>query len=84
MVSSKEGGLGGKVIYLDGDNGWRFYYAHLSGWEVRSGRVKAGQLIGYVGATGNAAGGAPHLHFQMWTPSGNIVDPYSYLREMQR
>lgn len=83
-ISSKEGGLGGKVIYLDGDNGWRFYYAHLSGWAKRSGRVKAGQLIAYVGATGNAAGGAPHLHFQMWTPSGNIVDPYSYLKEMER
>jgi murein DD-endopeptidase MepM/ murein hydrolase activator NlpD len=83
-ISSKEGGLGGKVIYLDGDNGWRFYYAHLSGWAVRSGRVKAGQLIGYVGATGNAAGGAPHLHFQMWTSSGSIVDPYSYLKQMER
>jgi murein DD-endopeptidase MepM/ murein hydrolase activator NlpD len=83
-ISSKQGGLGGKVIYLEADNGWRFYYAHLSGWAVRSGRVKAGQLIAYVGATGNAAGGAPHCHFQMWTPSGGIVEPYRYLKQMER
>lgn len=81
-VSSKTGGLGGKVIYLSGSNGWRFYYAHLDGWAVRSGRVKAGQIIGYVGATGNASGGAPHLHLQI-EPRGSPVNPYPYLRAME-
>jgi putative cell wall-binding protein len=83
-VSSKDSGLGGRVIYLDGDSGWRFYYAHLSDWAVTSGWVEAGTVIGYVGNTGNASGGACHLHLQMWTPQGALVNPYSYLLKMPR
>jgi len=57
-------GLGGKVVYMLGAN-WRFhYYAHLNSIEVSSFTpVSAGQVIGQVGTSGNAAGKSPHLHY---------------------
>lgn len=85
IVTTRVNTLGGNCVYLDGDNGWRFYYAHMERWAVTSGQhVQAGQRVGYVGNSGNASGGATHLHIQMWKPDGTLVNPYPYLRQMLR
>jgi murein DD-endopeptidase MepM/ murein hydrolase activator NlpD len=82
-VRASNNGLGGRCIWLRGSNGWSFYYAHLDRWIVRSGRVRAGQVIATVGSTGNAAGGAPHLHFQIHPGGGRPINPYPYLRRAE-
>jgi peptidoglycan LD-endopeptidase LytH len=73
---------GGIQLYLQGDNGVEYFYAHLSGYAVSTGtRVRAGQLIAYNGQTGNAAATAPHVHFEVHL-SGGPVNPYPYLRRV--
>lgn len=63
-------GRGGQALYQFGpDSTHMFYYAHLSRFAegVGSGtRVEPGDVIGYVGSTGNAPRSAPHLHFAVW------------------
>jgi murein DD-endopeptidase MepM/ murein hydrolase activator NlpD len=66
--------LGGRIVSLVGDDGARYYYAHLSNWEGSSRRVEAGEVIGYVGHTGNTS--ADHLHFEIRPGGGANVNPY--------
>jgi len=75
---------GGITLYLQGDNGAEYYYAHLSGYAVAAGtRVKAGQLIAYNGQSGNARYTAPHVHFEVHPggPGSSPVNPYPYVRQ---
>ncbi|HEX2157394.1 MAG TPA: M23 family metallopeptidase, partial [Actinomycetes bacterium] len=71
---------GGIQLYLQGDNGIEYFYAHLSGYAVSTGtRVRAGQLIAYNGQTGNAQYTAPHVHFEVHI-GGTPVNPYPHLK----
>ena len=72
--------IGGRVVWLsDTTAGQSLYYAHLNDWAVRQGQaVKAGDVLGYVGNTGNARSTPPHLHFGIY--SGGPVDPLPFVR----
>lgn len=89
LFTSKAGGL--TVYQFDPTSTFSYYYAHLDRYAdgLSEGQyVRAGQMIGYVGSTGNAAADAPHLHFaifrlgaerQWW--KGDPVNPYPLLAD---
>ncbi|MEX0790601.1 MAG: M23 family metallopeptidase, partial [Actinomycetota bacterium] len=73
VIQKGTAGAGGISVWLRGDSGMGYYYAHLQSWardlEVGQ-RVEKGYVIGFVGDTGNAEGGTPHLHFEMHPGGG--------------
>ena len=84
-------GLGGITIYAtDPDERFVYYYAHLDGYAPDlhvDQRVRRGDVLGYVGTSGNAPANAPHLHFQimrlldrdrLW--DGVPIDPKPFLQ----
>ncbi len=74
--------LGGLSLYLRGDDGSTYFYAHLNGYtDLGSAgvRVVAGDHIAFNGNTGNARGGAPHIHFERHPGGGAAVNPYQWL-----
>jgi peptidoglycan LD-endopeptidase LytH len=83
-LSNLDRGRGGISLWLR-DRGTAFYYAHNQHNLVRLGqRVRAGQVIARVGATGNARGGPPHLHFQVHPNGGRPVSPDALVRRWCR
>jgi murein DD-endopeptidase MepM/ murein hydrolase activator NlpD len=88
LFTSKAGGL--TIYQFDPSGTFSYYYAHLDGYAdgLREGQiVHRGDVIGYVGSTGNASADAPHLHFaifrltserQWW--KGEPINPYPVLQ----
>lgn len=77
VISAGWAGGYGYMILIDHGNGVETRYAHSSRLAVSAGQnVKKGQIIGYVGSTGNATG--PHLHFEIII-NGGTVNPLKYI-----
>lgn len=74
--------LGGKVVWVVGPQLSRHYYAHLDEYaaHIQEGDwVEVGEVLGYVGNTGNAINTPPHLHYGIYLTSG-ATNPYPYLK----
>lgn len=82
--------LGGLTVYtIDDERRFVYYYAHLDRYAdglTEGQRIARGDLLGYVGTTGNAPKNTPHLHFQLMRYLGNgrwwdgdPINPYPYL-----
>ena len=85
LVKRRVGGLGGNAVWLEADHGVSYFYAHFDRFEgafdgpESSRRVKKGDVIGYTGNTGNAAGGPIHTHFEIHPAGGGAINPYRIL-----
>ncbi len=74
--------IGGKVVWVINKNLQAVYYAHLDKQLVKTGqRVKAGQVLGTVGNTGNAKTTPAHLHFGVYRGWGGAVNPLPFVKK---
>jgi murein DD-endopeptidase MepM/ murein hydrolase activator NlpD len=77
-VEPVEGSRGGIQFWLEGDDGVLYIGTHMSAFGA-AGRVFAGDVVGYVGDSGNAKGSSPHLHFEIHPEYNKPVNPYATL-----
>lgn len=96
VVWVRDRGTAGRYVTIDHGNGYESWYMHLNddmpgtddgsaplslGVAVGLGdTVEAGQVIGWVGDSGNAEGSSPHTHFELHR-NGRAIDPHPLLRE---
>jgi murein DD-endopeptidase MepM/ murein hydrolase activator NlpD len=92
LFTSKQGGL--TVYQFDPSEKYAYYYAHLDSYapDLKEGQqLRRGQMVGYVGVTGNSDPNAPHLHFAIFELGadkkwweGTPVNPYPYVAGVAR
>ncbi len=78
-LEHQKGPIGGNVAVLHTDDRTRYVYSHLSAYEGAPRIVTAGELIGRVGRTGNAAKTPAHLHFEIHPLEGGAINPTAAL-----
>ncbi|WP_350562747.1 M23 family metallopeptidase [Psychrobacter sp. CAL346-MNA-CIBAN-0220] len=76
--------LGGQVVVIVGPGGAGHYYAHLDSYAdiTPNDWVDTGDIIGYVGNSGNAKGTPPHVHYGIYI-NGRAVNPYPLLQKSE-
>lgn len=74
---------GGGYAWIDDEDGYSHYLAHMRGVAVRSGqRVRAGELVGFCSDAGGAHGSCPHLHYAVTGPGDAKVNPYAAVKDL--
>lgn len=84
-VRLAENALGGTSAWVVADDGTYVYLTHMSGYReglITDSRIQAGDVVGYVGNSGNAATTPPHLHIEFHPGGGEAVDPKPILDQM--
>ena len=82
LVTLGSGGRSGSFVVLEAPDGTHYLYAHLDRFAARlatGDTVAKGEVIGFVGTSGNAAATAPHLHFEVRPAGGAAIDPVPFL-----
>ncbi|MEZ0092151.1 peptidoglycan DD-metalloendopeptidase family protein [Streptacidiphilus sp. EB129] len=77
VVSTKWNPFYGNMLMVTASDGTVTWYCHLSAYRIRTGPVKAGDIVAYSGDTGNSTG--PHLHFEVHPNGGPAIDPLPWL-----
>jgi LysM repeat protein len=83
VATQKVGSIGGRQVTLRGDDGFVYVNSHLNSF-AKAGRVAPGDLIGRIGTSGDAAGGPPHLHFEIHPGGIGPINPYPTIKAVCR
>ena len=93
QIRSGRDPLGGNILNLYATDGTRYYYAHLDAFTDGTATltdppaprmVRAGDVVGFLGSTGNAAATPPHVHFEIHPGNGPAIDPFPALQNAPR